>query len=238
MNDKERILTTIIRGLYFTFGLDSVNRDLTGYVSFEHNGFNGMPKVGDLVMCKTSGIHDFTVGFVEEVIDTAWHGCVIREIGTNRVCKIGNESFATIKGLSSMELLEDKEYRFYFKVLKAFRRLDDFVHKFGYIEFPGKNIVKIWVRERYGGMLTIPSGPYKIEFKYTMKMSIKKIAETMVEHGFGKEKFPEAQWIKDLRDRKFKFYKGFKIIEVQDMAIKTITNDIYTFSRINPEKLS
>lgn len=198
MNDRERILTTIIRNLYTTqlfcsrgmSELDFVDK-YNGQI-YTHFGVNEtLPiQVGDLVIGVTGGIADFSIGFVHEIHNTSH--MVIREIGTNRLCNYSNESFKRITGLSETELLEGEQYLFYRKLLKAFGKADDYWYRFGGTKFHPENIVEVWIRQRYGG-LTEPSMPFSFTMKWNKRMSIKKIIETMRENGYGTREFDKVK---------------------------------------------
>ena len=113
MNDKERILMTIIRELKSTMlcardprtGLGDFKNGFGKdgeYVHFEGTSLGPPPEVGSLVVCDSGYLHDYTIGFVEEVLGYA--ECMIREIGTDRLCRVSNESFSKIVGLREEQL--------------------------------------------------------------------------------------------------------------------------------------
>jgi len=124
MDDKSRILMEIIRGLYSTllFKVRDHNYYNEGlkreYVHFDYSN-NNIQK-GDLVMGTSIMPHDYFIGWVEEVL--SYGHCMIRELGSNRVCDYSNEGFVKIVGLRPEQLWEQEHREFYQKVLKAFRR--------------------------------------------------------------------------------------------------------------------
>jgi PAS domain-containing protein len=191
MNDRERILTHIIDRLASTqllanhrHGYDSEEyRD--GDTYRVHFAYSKDAQVGDLVLAQTGGISEFKIGFVHHVVSES--NLIIREIGSDKLCNYANERFVPIYGLTEIDLLEGEKHEFYIKVQKAFRKLDNFWHRFGGIHFDG-NTVEIRVRERYGG-LKAPTDPYTITIKWSKSMTIKRIMALMVEGGFGITEF-------------------------------------------------
>lgn len=200
MEDKVRILMTIIRELSATQvcafhacnGKDIPKRNIDSdieYVHFESTLGSDNVKIGDLVLCETSGIHDFTVGYVQAI--TGYSDCIIREIGTNRICRVGNERFTKIKGLTKDSLLEGVQYKFKRKVLKAFYWGEhDYKYRFGGLEFTGDKgrtaIIKI--REKWGG-INHTSIPFDVVIKWNTKTTIKSILEEMTKQGYGWKEF-------------------------------------------------
>jgi hypothetical protein len=190
MTDKERILIKIIKNLYSTFiskmhvtGWGSANyEDHVHFAPWDKENI----KKGALVLCYTSGVHDYSIGILKEKI--GYSRALIREIGTNRICDIDNESFIPIKNMQEIELLEKDKYIIYCKILKAFNRGDEYWYRFGGVKFCGKNIVEIIIRERFGGLLN-PSKPFNFKMKYNKKTTIKSILENMYDNGYGKRDF-------------------------------------------------
>lgn len=200
MNDKERILMTIIDELNSASVLaprdakqrgweigDAAYVDDSGheYVHFAPWIGDEDIRPGELVWARTGSIGDFKIGFVVRRL-----GCgrfLIREIGSNRTCDYSNERFIPIRGLSKIDLLEGDKYQFYLKVLKAFARGDDLWHRYGGVEIEDGKAV-IWVRERYGGLKT-PTKPYPVTMTWTPKTSIKAILDALRDGGYGTRKF-------------------------------------------------
>jgi hypothetical protein len=60
--------------------------------------------VGDLVLAVTSGIHEFSIGYVIEKITES--DMVIREIGSDKTCKISNEMFYRKNQMQRNEMFE------------------------------------------------------------------------------------------------------------------------------------
>jgi len=188
MTDKERILINIIRNLYSTQLTLAIThwKDEKFYKDKVYFDYWNEPKKGDLVLTLSGSINEWTIGFYEEYL--GYDEALIREIGTNNICRYGNESFIPIKGLNSISLLERDKYKFYIKVLKAFGREDSYKYRFGGLDFKENNEVVIWVREVFGGMIK-KTKPFDINMVWNKKISIKRILEIMKNNGYGTKPF-------------------------------------------------
>lgn len=196
MTDKERILMGIIRKLSSTQVRRCDKGNWSSDIYYDESSKSYLThfaywdkyelKVRDLVLCQSSGLHDWTIGYIHELYDSAT--AVIGEIGTNRLCRVGNESFIPIRGMEKYELWEGEEYKFSMKVKKAFARGREYWYRYGGLEFPTKQEAVIYIREKFGGLDT-PSKPFSFSMKYNAKTSIKTILEKMREHGYGTRAF-------------------------------------------------
>lgn len=195
MNDKERILMLILDRMSMTQLLclrgnmeKQFSRD-DGRQDYVHFGcYDDRPiQKGDLVLAATGFVSDFKIGFVHQVITE--DQCVIREIGTDRICNYGNERFIRIVGMEESSLFEKDQYIFEQKVIAAFRRGGEYVYRFGGVVFKEGNIVEIWVREVFGGMMGHRSKPFAITMQWNKRTSIKKILEHMRLNGYGTKEF-------------------------------------------------
>jgi len=198
MSDKERILLTIIRELQTmlvlargAYQLDFHDRSAgREYVHFEHREYDKI-KPGDLVICQTSGIHDFTVGFVVDKFDPDWHGLLLREIGTERTCRMSNERYYCIVGLSEHDLWEGGKHQFDLKVKKAFWKTNEDWYRFGGLRFNDDGTATMTVREKFGGCCTNgdESVPFEVTMPWNKRTSVKKIVEALIAGGVGTRKF-------------------------------------------------
>jgi hypothetical protein len=198
LNDRERILMLIIERLYFMQNEltlrarlhgDGLAAVLKNHVFFgSSSSFSGGPlQIGTLVMGMTGHVGDFKIGYIHEVIDT--HHCVIREIGSDRICDYSNESFIPIIGMSPMLLWEREQYAFSIKVQKAFRNLDAYMYRYGGIDFDGSSAT-IWVREAFGGFSrTSESIPFSVVMSYGKRTTIKAIEHALLDGGYGTRAF-------------------------------------------------
>jgi hypothetical protein len=203
MTDKERILFIIIHrlALQYSLKLEYYKEPDGVYFAPWLGGFGRDEKLksGMLVLCMTGrSIHNWTVGFlVEKMANTSLGGWVVREIGTNRLCNVYNESFLPIMGLSKIDLLEGDDYDFYQKVLKSFKRGGEYFYRFGGIEIIEKRKWKIYIRELFGGISIDhekeESVPFYCIVKWNKKTSIKYILQKMREVGYGTKKFERRE---------------------------------------------
>lgn len=209
MTDKERILMSIIRELSMSQtlapavrmrGYDRENwldTDGREFVHFANYIQDGDLKVGDLVLCQTSGrseSHDFNIGFIHEYV--GYGDCVIREIGTNRLCRIGNERFIPIKGLKDYQLWENDKHEFSVKIHRAFSKGGSDWYRYGGLEFEGDEAV-IWIREKWGGLMN-PSKPFEVRIKWNKKTTIKAILNAMRDAGYGTRKFDPIEKVPEV----------------------------------------
>jgi hypothetical protein len=164
MTDKERILTYLFRKFYAQENKSKNWHDI---------------KVGDLVVAQTSGVHDWTVGYVVKVIRAGGiihSGAAIREIGGNRVCNITNEEFYKVETNGEPMLLEGQEYKTYRKVVKAVNKLDYFT-AFHSIKFDNR-LCTVFLRERLTEGIS-----NQFQFNHSSKTTIKEIVEVANKKG-------------------------------------------------------
>ena len=195
MNDRERILMTILRKLRFTqilclhgWNEEKFKDGEDEYVHF--GGYDDRPiKKGDLVIADTSRISDWTIGWVEDVYSDSH--MLIREIGTNRLCNYSNEGFHRIVIDHSL-IREGEKYKFQCKVLKAFKRGSAYKYRYGGIEFLDDNTVRVFIREAFGG-ITYKSIPFSFDMQWSKRTTIKEILEEMIENGYGNREFERTE---------------------------------------------
>lgn len=198
MNDKERILMSVLERLYFTQVLclrgdqESKFRDSVDRREYVHFGaYDDRPiQKGDLVLAQTGRVSDWKIAWVHEVV--SFDTCILREIGSNRLCNWGNEKFIRIVGVDSSVLLEQDQYIFQQKVIKAFSKGNEYLYRFGGVEFPQDGVAMVWIREAFGG-IGKPSKPFSFEMKYNKKTSVKKILESMISNGYGTKEFEKLE---------------------------------------------
>ena len=172
MTDKERILmsivTRIIPGLMY-----SPFAKRNEYVENFMMNPSKLQK-GDLVFANTTfRINDFIVGFVDHVEPRY---VVIREIGSNRLCNYGNETFTKINAEKlGYEILEGVQYRTYRKVCKAFETYTQYYTRFRAISFDG-NMCTVEARKAFKG-----ENLFEVAFSYSTKTTIKEIGKALAE---------------------------------------------------------
>ncbi|MHC4864604.1 MAG: hypothetical protein ACYTEX_10995 [Planctomycetota bacterium] len=187
LNDRERVLMMLAQRL--------IKPDLRGNEYEKKQGFPyadyEKPKKGDLVVCQSSGIHPYSVGFAVSDYEPNTAALRVREIGSGRVCHVSNESFVVIRNIHKDELLEGRQRAFLAKVHKAFMRGDQYCYRYGGLDFDG-DTVRIWIREVFGGHLhgtDQESVPFCAEMKWNGRTSIKAILQAMQDAGYGTREF-------------------------------------------------
>jgi len=163
--DKERILFHIISRIYPKYILDFPKEDSLD--KFEKSQFKNI-KVGDLILACTSGLHNFTVGFADTIINES--NIILREIGSQRTCNISNEMFYKIpfELLGKYELFEGVQYKTYIKVQKAISNLD-YCTRFHSMDFNDNKCI-VNLRQMFSNEIT-----QTFEFAYSSKTTIKEI---------------------------------------------------------------
>lgn len=187
LSDRERILLTIIDRLATAQTLLwrawSTTPRITEYVHF---AAWREPEPGELVLAQTGGIGRWKVGFYVRS-DPESGGAIIREIGTGLECRYGNESFKPIAGLHPIDLLEGDQRQFYYKVLKAFARADEYVYRFGGIRFES-DTCHVTIREVHGGFGQ-KSVPFTVPVKWGPRTSVKTVLQVLRDGGLGTKSF-------------------------------------------------
>lgn len=184
MTDKERILTYIISRLSYVatrYGdgySAKMNDDDVYFQYLKGNNANEL-QVNDIVFCQTSGIHDFTVGYVVSI--DGYSEITIRDIASERTCKIQNDSFLILKNLSEEQLLYGEEWIMRNKIIKAFARGDEWLYRFGGVKFEA-DIAHIKIRERHA---LKKREPFVISIKWHKNTTIKAILQAMRDGGYG-----------------------------------------------------
>lgn len=125
MTDKERILTLLVKHIYMDalYAPEKVRYWREQQPPFMSINVGRKLEEGDLVIAFTTiEPNDFMVGFVHTPPDE--NGTVvIREIGSDRLCNYGNETFMWVdKEMLGEEILEGLQYETMRKVRKAFAK--------------------------------------------------------------------------------------------------------------------
>lgn len=192
-------MAEIIRGLYSTSLKPNLQRSWSS-ADFEHVDMPGYemhfapwikePRPGMIVLCLTSAfqMHDWVIAEVVRVVGYAH--CVLRDLNTGKLLDMSNESFVPIVGLTRRALWTDDEFEFNRKVEKAFRRLGDYYHVYGGVDFADDKAT-IWVRKKWGGMnlQNRETVPYSVEIQWNKRTTIKAICEALQEAGYAEREF-------------------------------------------------
>ena len=129
-------------------------------------------EIGDLIMCSSSGIHNWTIGFLIKKgygFDVPW---VIKEIDGSRLCNISNDSFYKIpkEWIPDEYLITTEEYKIYEKCIKAINKCD-YSTLYKGIKFEEKTCI-LECRQKWS------SDTWKqIKFEYNSKTTIKSIVK-------------------------------------------------------------
>lgn len=173
MNDKERILMSMVRRAYSLY-LRCVNNRIKPCeydLSFD---FESKPREGDLVFAQTSQPNDFMIGYY--VCSHGNYSSIIREIGTNRECKYGNENFVPIHGLHEPDLLDREKRKIYEKVRKADTKIYNKYYR--YID----NIKVTDTNVSFSVILPATQEKlFNCDFKYNSRTTIKSIVKRVTE---------------------------------------------------------
>lgn len=174
-NDKVRILNELVKSMIIRINFLSITATENARKS-EHGGVwiesvsnNSLPKVNDLLVCATSGIHNYTVGFCHEVYNP--HEIMIREIGTNKLCKIHNEMFYIIHGLYQQDLWEGIKYDFFRKVVRTISKYGDGWNLYHSLEFIDDQFANVHFREKWTNVIKFTT---KIQWN-RKRLSMKKL---------------------------------------------------------------
>lgn len=173
MNDKERILMTIISRVIP--GLCVKIRNPEEYVKINFLGKADL-QPGDLVLANTTiEPNDFMVAFVDH-FDVVKDCVVVREIGSDKLCDYYNESFSAInKEKLGYEVLEGVQYKTYKKALKAFAEYANYTIRFRSISFEN-DICTLTARRMFEN-----SEEFSVKFRYASKTTIKEIGKMIEE---------------------------------------------------------
>lgn len=196
MTDKERILMNIIQELRTTSALGPAGKPWDSEAYRDDNGgyyVHFAPWIGDdemqpgtLVICETSYVGPWKIAYLVRRVEYGrW---IIREIGTDRLCDMGNEKFVPIIGMSPSQLWEGDQYRFSQKVIQAFALGDEMWYRYGGMEFDADGKATVSVRARYGGMLQFGkhgAKPFQIQISWTPQMTVEEILEVLKAGGYG-----------------------------------------------------
>lgn len=213
-NDRERILCNLVSQLVCELSrlqsLPMVQDHFKRFPDYPnilcgHDFFHEkLFKKGELVVASSSSRmqqHPFLVGFVEEQgIPNDPNGLLLRGIGTNELCKYGNESFIRVIGIDEKFLWEGPKRAFAVKLTKAMKKMDCFLHRFRGLKFASDTVADVYIGEYHGGILRTKNGskPYVLHITFDKKTTLKSITAQMEEQGFGKREFEDEDGKDDL----------------------------------------
>jgi len=185
LSDKERILIHVLRQLsnngWAKSGWGEEHYQNSGWVD-PHVAPWREVKVGDLVICQTSGVHEATLAYVVEIYSK--HEMLIRGVGESGTIRMSNESFYPVVGFEKdINLFEGQQRWFYDRMITAWRRYGtdgrEYSYRFGGLRFTGSNAivtVRLW-------MGINPS--FDVKIRDWEKLNGKQIMDALRAAGFG-----------------------------------------------------
>lgn len=194
MTDKERMLMAIAQALASIQYSDTILLENTNFSETRLSS-------GDILIAVSSGVHEFTVS---TFVRYEGSDVIVRELGGYKECKITNDWFNVLRGVRESPLYrtafyKGDQYFFYEKVVKAFKKGDEYWHQLDRVEFPYDNTARIYVRVKWWASNrtdeeNIASNgpkngyrPFHFDMPFLKKTTITSILEQLIAHGYGKE---------------------------------------------------
>lgn len=211
MNDKDRILTTLVDELASSRLLGRQADGLAGAhgIIADHNGFVRAqflsdylvrPKPGDIVRCLTSRDHSWKISrFVEDHGGASGGHYLLREIGSQRLCRIGNESLETLVGVHPHLLYEGHQHRVHrWATVSAFQEKHNPSTNNRYAARPGRceflgDVVRVWVRahifsdEKVVDGVKLYAQRWHVDVPFTKRTRLRDIVQALTDAGFPRE---------------------------------------------------
>jgi len=211
-SDKERVLMNIavdtsgsvhdqMRRLVIGWSLRyKFDRPAPQFVPMELAQNISMPlKPGDIIRCTTNSNHPWGIG--EYVEHGKEYSCyVLREIGSDRLLNMRNESIEVLRFMDPHRLYTGKKYQLYCWVHKAFsaryNKDYDYYKKVGDISFNGGQLefwsrAHVWIYEKREEKLyaqqKLYAQPRRFQMNWDQKTRLKDIVQTMSDQGFEKD---------------------------------------------------
>lgn len=163
----------------------------------------GLPlKEGDIVQCVTNSSHDWGISEYTGIEETKYSGPVflLREIGSERICRMGNERLEILRFMPPYLLYTGKKKQVYDWAYKAFKESGpnpdaDYFKRCGGVEFDG-DIITIWSRAHVWNQEkqkqgdneeTLYAQPRSFSFRWDKKTRLKDMIAAMRAQGFKKD---------------------------------------------------
>jgi hypothetical protein len=159
-------------------------------------------RAGDIIRCVTNPNH---LWGISELIEVHGNGnFLLREIGGNRLCNMGNESVHVLRFMHPSRLYTGSKYKIYqWIITKAFSERynpdGDYLKRCGGVQFDG-DMLTIWSRPHIWSMEkvneskeTLYAHPKKFTMQWSDKTKLRDIINSMKDQGFADdfEFFPE-----------------------------------------------
>jgi len=216
-SDKERVLMSIICETNSPWNKPRMTKDGGWPIMMRHNApapqfvslkaakVIGMPlSPGDIVRCETNPHHAWGISEFVEILSVTGGAfgsaeCILREIGSDRLLKMSNESFSVLRFMPLRLLYTGKKHQLYNWGYKAFWEKGnhnpdaDYYKRCGGIEFNGDTMIiwsrpHIWRQEKKGeNGATLYAQPKRFELKWDKNTRLKDIVTAMQEQGFAED---------------------------------------------------
>jgi hypothetical protein len=208
MDDRERILTTLVTHLTMTINRLRLARrpedwpnDLLASVVNVNDDYSNV-EAGDIVLAHTSfarGPHQWCVSrYVEPLGKGMMSGALVQDLADpDKLCHFSNESFLKIEVDTSRHYyLTGQQYKFYEKARKSFYFYDEhWGHRFGGVDFDKADpkLATIYIRPAFGGL---PKGEQRlmmpvcwpVAIRFNSRTTIRAITKTLKSNGWGSDK--------------------------------------------------
>ena len=153
LDDKIRLLTTLVRGMARALVFSAMPRMVAGlphtgddiYVTF---GNENTP-IGSLIVASTSGIHDYAVGWLSKLDLEEYRRAgkfTVRELGSQRICHMCNEMFMVVNRISKIDFLEGKQQAFFVKAWQAVQAID---YRYVDVDFSDDGNAKLTIKKKH-----------------------------------------------------------------------------------------
>lgn len=206
LDDKTRVLMNIIESLLFTMSLG--RKDSNGLWVDYRNEVDAQfadnhlvkPKPGDIVMCSTGRINQWKIAYFVKDCRDGWGGYhLLREIGSDRLCRMSNERLETLIGVPSSLLLDGLRQKIHrWATVEAFSEKynpkSDYFVRCGGAEFIGDDVIRIWVRphivaqeKRAEDGKTLHAQPWSVDVSFSKKTRLKDIVSALIAAGYPRE---------------------------------------------------
>ena len=203
VDDRTRILMSIINRLKSSMVLG--RKDTRNGLWMNYNGepcvqfIDGhlcKPNPGDIVLCNTGPMSKWKIAyFVEDRMELEGR-YVLREIGSDHECFMGNESLSVLVGMSNAFLTDGHKQKIYqWAISKAFSAVynskADYFIRCGGAEFIEDDVIRIWMRSHvFMQEKTLEDGtvvyvqPKYVDVKFSKKTRLKDIVKALHDGGF------------------------------------------------------
>jgi len=171
------------------------NGDLVAQFVAEHVK---KPEPGDVVLCSTSMVSPWKISYL--VQRTGHDSALLREIGSERLCNMGNERFETLVGIPSVLLLDGLRRKIFKWISeKAFNekyngKADYCRFRCGGVEIVDDDVFRVWIRPSLLGTCPMDVNgkklyrqPFSVDISFDKKTRLKDIVQQLIDGRMGKD---------------------------------------------------